>query len=71
MDIPKPKPLDTKALHARKKGGEIDVTELRIDMVIAEGSGVKVRTLDPCTARDKVHVNGTMCYDYCGKVNVR
>jgi hypothetical protein len=71
MAIPSPKLLDTKARHATKKGSEIPVTDLRIGMVIAEGSGVKVRTLTPCTQRDRVHVNDSMCYEYSGKVHVR
>ena len=53
------------------KPREIDVTNLRIGMVIAEGKGIKVKTLTPCTQRDKVHVNDTMCYDYAGKVSVK
>jgi hypothetical protein len=48
----------------------IPVTEMRIGMIIAEGKGVRINTLDPCTQRDKVHVNGGMCYDYCGDVVV-
>ena len=49
---------------------EIPVTELRIGMTLAGKGGTKVRTIDPCTTRGKVHVNTTQCYDLCGYIEV-
>lgn len=50
----------------------IPVIQMRLGMVIVEGHNrhTPITKLTPCTQRDKVHVNGTMCYDYCASVDV-
>lgn len=60
--IPRPR----RPRHVR----EIPVTELRTGMTLAGKNGTKVTSIEPCTQRGKVHVNGGKCYDLCGYIEV-
>lgn len=46
----------------------IPVTDLAYGDVIAPN--VVVKTIDPCTSRGKIHVNGKYCYELVGYAEI-